>query len=124
MKELTTRSQEDEHGDKYIEIEIDDNMAPALLDEGQFVDDKHMAILQVYVTKAAKKSVVIKDDDLLTKQEMLKHSTEVAAATLAELKTWNDHACFEVWPLKDARNVMTSWYVAKWKWIQKGIHGY
>ena len=72
----------------------------------------------MYVTDAAKRAVVVKDDDLMTRKEILENQAGVAEATLAELKTWISNTCFKMCLIKDAENIMTSRYVAKWKWIR------
>ena len=76
-----------------------------------------LATLRVYVVDAVKRAVVVKYDDHLTKRELHEHHKEVAAATLTEIKTWLDNSCFKKCLLKDAKNIMTSRYVAKWKWV-------
>ena len=61
------------------------------------------ATLRVYIFKEAKRSVVIKEDDLLTKKEIQAHAPEVTKATLQELNIWITNKCFEVCSLKDAK---------------------
>ena len=108
----------DEHDiGTYVSLDIDGMIAAAFLEEGQTVEEGEILTLRVYTTVAAKKAVVVKDDDLLTRKEMLHHSREVATATSTEIRTWIDNTCFEKYLLKQAKNIMTSRYVAKWKWV-------
>ena len=70
----------------------------------------------MYLSDSVKRAVVVKDDDLFTKQELYTHQKEVSEATLDEFKIWLTNNCFKERLLKDAQNLMTSRYVAKWKW--------
>lgn len=88
-----------------------------MLEEHQALLPGHVATLRVYLADSVKRAVVVKEDDILTKKELLEHS-KVSAATVTELKTWLTNNCFKMCPLKDAQNLMTSRYVAKWKWVQ------
>ena len=65
-------------------------MAKAILYEQRGYTDQEgdLATLRVYVTAAAKRAVVVKEEDLLTKLDMASRATEVAVATATELKTW------------------------------------
>ena len=67
------------------------------------------------VSPTPTRAVVVKDDDLMTRKEILENQAGVAEATLAELKTWIANTCFKMCLIKDAGNIMTSRYVAKWK---------
>ena len=58
------------------------------------------------VCAAAKVVVIERDADLLTKEESLRVSAEVAATILEELFTWVLCKCFELRPLQGARNGM------------------
>ena len=74
--------------------------------------------MRVYVRRELKRTVVVKDDDILSAAELRKHSPEVTKAITEELRTWLENKCFKMIPLKNAQNVMTSRYVAKWKWVK------
>ena len=94
-------------------------MAKVILDEPQYdeMDTDRIPSLRVYVTAAAKRAVVVKEDDLLTKKDIADNPIQVAQAMTAELKIWTDNHCFEKQLLSQATNVMTSRYVYKWKFI-------
>ena len=47
------------------------------------------------------------------------HAKGVADATVAEIKKWLDNSCFEICDFAKAQNIMTSRYVAKWKWVKQ-----
>ena len=74
--------------------------------------------MRVYISANSKRTVVVKEDDILTSKELQAHTTEVATATVTELKIWINNQCFKKCLLKNAHNVMTSRYVAKWKWLK------
>ena len=77
------------------------------------VDKGYAVVEQHYLVN--KKSVIERDTDLLTKDELIKFSTEVAAAILAELKTWLKFQCFTRRARNTARNVVDCKWVIKWK---------
>ena len=110
-------SDADEHG-KYVELCFTADLAQTVLADDQQLGVGEIATMRVYVAAAVKRTVVVKEDDILTRAELLKHATDVAAATLSELKTWLANACFKIRPLKGPQNTMTSRYVPKWKWIK------
>ena len=104
---------------QYVELCFTDEMSKVILPEHQqHLEHGEVATLRVYVTKDAKRAVVVKEDDLLTKGELLQHKTEVTKATLQELKIWLQNSCFKKCLLKEAENIMTSRYVAKWNWVE------
>ena len=73
---------------------------------------------RVAVTKcylANKKTVVETQTDLVTRDELVKHRTEVMASILNELQTWLKFQCFERRPRYGARNIMDCKWVIKWK---------
>ena len=104
----------------YVEICFTTDMAPVVLSETQYsnISDQDIATIRVYVSANTKRAVVVKEDDLLSKPEFIKHAREIAIATITEIKTWLTNSCFKLCQLKNAQNVMTSRYVAKWKWIK------
>ena len=59
----------------YIELCFADHMSKVILEEDQYDDiyEGQVATLRVYVTAAAKRAVVVKEDDLLTKKEIAYH---------------------------------------------------
>eukprot|EP00973_Karenia_brevis_P080363 11148701-Karenia_brevis.AAC.1 len=68
---------------------IDDHMSKVILNEEQYnsMTDGAAATLRVYLAgNPTKRSVVVKDDEILTKHDRLRNATEVAEATVAELK--------------------------------------
>jgi hypothetical protein len=67
-------------------------------------------------TDQARRAVVQRDDDILTKDEEFKHKVEVEAAMLQELKTWAKFECFSRKLRKQARNIIDCRWVLKWKW--------
>ena len=107
----------------YSELCFDEHVSKAILDEGVLLQPGEIATLRVYHSVAAKKAVVIKDDDILTKKELAFHAAEVAKATLQELQIWLDNDCFRKAFLKSSdgkpKNIMTSRYVSKWKWVKQ-----
>jgi len=110
----------DEIGE-YAEICFTPEMSPVILDENDYgeLKDDEVATMRVYISAEAKRSVVVKEDDLLTRKEILHHAVKVSEATKAEIKVWIENSCFKKRLLIGAQNVMTSRYVAKWKWVMQ-----
>ena len=94
------------------------NNEKLILPESQKVGLDEIATLRVYINKAVKRTVVIKEDDLLTRKELVENAPAVATATKDELQTWLLNKCFDIVLFKDAENIMTSRYVAKWKFVK------
>ena len=78
---------------------------------------KVMWQLGVCITADTKRAVVVKEDDLLSKKDFAPNVSKVITATASEIRIRPDNSCFKMSLVKDARNVMTSRYVAKWKKI-------
>ena len=62
--------------------------------------------------------VVQRDDDLLTPEEVKQHWNEVVKAMAKELQTWAKLEGFSRKPRHQARNIIDTRWVLKWKWDQ------
>ena len=71
--------------------------------------------VEYFLGAEEKKSVIERETDLLTPQEILKHKDQVNAAILAELQTWCTYKCFERRSRRTARNIVDCKWVIKWK---------
>ena len=111
---------EDDTG-QYAELCFTREMAPIVLNEEQHcgMNPDDVATMRIYISQNSKRAVVVKEDDILSKHELVTNAKEVAAATVNELNIWNTNKCFKKCLLKDAQNIMTSRYVAKWKWVKQ-----
>eukprot|EP00959_Pyramimonas_sp_CCMP1952_P080958 1691180-Pyramimonas_sp.AAC.1 len=76
--------------------------------------------MRVYVSSAAKRVVVVEEDDLLTKADIAAHPKEVSETLCTELKIRLDIRCFEMYDPSKASNIMTFRYVYKWKFVKVG----
>ena len=72
-----------------------------------------VAVTKCYL--ANKKTVVETQTDLVTRDELVKHRTEVMASILLELQTWLKFQCFKRRPRYGARNIVDCKWVIKWK---------
>eukprot|EP00959_Pyramimonas_sp_CCMP1952_P325429 6811354-Pyramimonas_sp.AAC.1 len=63
-------------------------MSKIVLDQTQLaqLEPNMVATMRVYVASAAKRAVVVKEDDLLTKADVAAHPKEVSEALYTELK--------------------------------------
>ena len=57
-----------------------------------------------------------RDDDILTKQQISEHWPEVEKPMPKELMTWAKLKCFSRKPRSEARNIIDTRWVIKWKW--------
>ena len=65
--------------------------------------------------------VVKRDDDLLSPEETKTHWPEIQKAMDKELRTWAKLKCFSRKLRKDARNIIDTRWVLKWKWDQPTV---
>ena len=80
---------------KCIDLDVTSEMPKLFLNEDQVLPEGHHAALRVYVTNAAKRVVVVKDDDIMTRKEIWDNQREVAKATFLEFKTSMVNKCFK-----------------------------
>ena len=108
---------EDDADGAFVELCFTAEMAPIILDEEQHLamESNQIATLRIYVSQNIKRAVVVKEDNILNKKELEQNAAAVAEATVDELTTWLNNKCFEKCLRKNAQNLMTSRYVAKWK---------
>ena len=64
----------------------------------------------------ARRQVVKRDDDLLTAQQIKDHWEECIKAMMKELATWHSMKCFSRKPRHQARNIIDTRWVLKWKY--------
>ena len=65
--------------------------------------------------EGTRRVVTQRDDDLLTSVELQQHKPEVEAAMLKELQTWAKLKCFSRKQRSQARNIIDTKWVVKWK---------
>ena len=108
---------DEDEGGHCAELCFTADMSKVILDEQQLADFKEgeIAAVGAYVAASIKMAVVVKEDDLPTKQDIANRPREVAGALLIELKASLDNTCFAKEPLSNASNAMTSGYLYKWK---------
>lgn len=82
--------------------------------DSAILSQDEMFSIQMYHTMS-KVEVIKRASDILSKEELITHKTEVEAAILEELRIWNNYNCFKMFPRKGARNIIDSRFVAKWK---------
>ena len=107
----------DERG-AYVAIDAYGHMSKLLPDLERVPEVGEHAEIRIYNTHT-KKTIVQRDDDILTPEEELEHSQKVVQAILDELKTWQGFQCFERQKRSEARNVIDVRWVFKWK-IKQG----
>ena len=105
----------DELGNPGVEVYYSEEMSRCLFDMPGLEPGTHVTVL-IYAAGPAK-AVVQRDDDLLTKEELKQHKAAVEAAILEELRIWHKHGAFKRHKRRAGMNIMTSRFVAKWKFV-------
>eukprot|EP00959_Pyramimonas_sp_CCMP1952_P224749 4699592-Pyramimonas_sp.AAC.1 len=88
-------------------------MSKVVLSEQQhmLLDASRVTTVRVYITAAAKRAVVVEEDDLLTEADVQANPENISKVFLTELKTWLDNKWFQMQDIAKASNIMTSRYV-------------
>ena len=63
-------SVEEDRIGKFIELDIADEISKCFLIEHQILSPGHHAALRIYVAAAAKRAVVVTEDDIMTRKEI------------------------------------------------------
>ena len=75
-------------------------------------------ICLTYLTKDnMQRTVITKEFDSLTKEELIKHHDKVAPAKLGELRDLHNLGCYERMPRRLARNIVDTRWVIRWKLV-------
>eukprot|EP00959_Pyramimonas_sp_CCMP1952_P074546 1557474-Pyramimonas_sp.AAC.1 len=88
-KTTATDSIDSDDSGRYVELCFTTEMSMVVLSEQQhmLIDADRVATMRVYVTAAAKRAVVVKEDGLLAKADIQANSEKMPKALSAELKT-------------------------------------
>jgi hypothetical protein len=108
----------DATGNPVVEICFSRAMSKCMLDDSDMADDE-VCVLQIFATNAQqRKTVIERDTDLLTQEELWTHRPAIEASILEELSIWVKFATFaRHWRTNRSQNIMTSRFVAKWKFV-------
>ena len=82
---------------------------------------QHEMVLLSMGTEAVRQTVVKRDDDVLTPDEIKKEWPRVQEAMLKELKTWAKLKCFSRKSRREARNIIDVRWVLKYKWEKENV---
>ena len=102
---------------RHVEIGFEDLMVRAHIGLGYFAGLEETVINVYEASTGEQTSVATKDFDLLTKEEQEAHKEKVAAAKLKEIKDLFDLGCFARMLRRQARNLVDTKWVHKWKLI-------
>lgn len=87
---------------------------------GQASDGPRSATWRRVYVPGSKKTVVERDIDLLTQDELKMHATAAAPAMKEGLQIWIDHhQCFSRRPRQGDRNILDARWVANRRWVKK-----
>jgi len=103
----------DEQGNPYIALAYSREYAKICGPDAGMKDDEVMIVI-TYLA-GTKKCVIERETDILTPGELKANAAAVEASILEELKLWVNYRTFKRVLRKGIQNIMTSKYVAKWK---------
>ena len=98
--------------DDHVELALQDYMVNTVppperdLAEGEF-------LVLCFHASGVRRTIIERDTDILTKEEIVKHEQEVEAAMLSELQLWAKFGCMSRRPRKGAQNVIDCRWVIK-----------
>ena len=72
--------------------------------------------------KNLKKTIIRRETDIVTPEEMIQYKDMIDAATVAEYRTWEKYKCFKRIPKSEAKVLIDARFVAKWKFVD-GVRG-
>ena len=87
---------------------------------GQVLRPDEQLVLKVE-TNSTRRAVVQRDDDVLSPQQVNEHWPEIEGAMLKELQTWAKLQCFSRKPKTEARNVIDTRWVYKFKYEEQTV---
>ena len=99
-----------------VEILLTSETAGQILNLEPAVMPDEFLIYKVGGKGSVRTSVVKRDDDVLSPEEVKQHWTDVCKAMVKELQTWVKLGCISRKARSVARNVIDTRWVLKWKW--------
>eukprot|EP00959_Pyramimonas_sp_CCMP1952_P334999 7015078-Pyramimonas_sp.AAC.1 len=81
-------------------------MSREVISEQQHIslDAGRATTMRIYVTAAAKRAAVVKEDDLLAKADVQANPEKVSKALYIKFKTWFDNECFRMQDVKSVKH--------------------
>ena len=104
---------------EFVEIAFGHTWGPMFDDLPREAEEGETILLRVYLNSPVKKTVIERDTDDLTREELVLHRDMVITAIATELKTWHHYKCFSRRKRAGARNVIDCRWVIKWKFVQQ-----
>eukprot|EP00959_Pyramimonas_sp_CCMP1952_P094323 1973056-Pyramimonas_sp.AAC.2 len=108
-----------EHG-QCVELCFAAEMPEVVLSQQRrrILDFDRVTTMRVYATAADKRTVVVKEDDLLTKPDVHVNPVKVSKALYTELKTWFGTEFFKVQDISKKSNIMISMCANIWTLVK------
>ena len=106
----------------YVEMHFQGDAYKLVRDLPREPEVGEVVVVRFYLSQnkntGSRRTVVQRDDDMLTAEETKTYGKEVEAAMLKELLTWAQLKCFSRKLRRDVRNIIDCRWVLKWKWEQ------
>jgi hypothetical protein len=80
-----------------------------------------VVVFKTSISDEVRREIIQRDDDLLTAAQVKEHWKDVEASMLKELQTWAKLKCFSRKPRSQARNIIDTRWVYKFKWDQPTV---
>ena len=103
---------------EFVEVRVPFVWAPVFTDLERPAVAGEVICLRIYLGTPIKKTVIERDTDDLTNEELITHREAVTTAIATEVKTWQHYKCFPRRAKQGARNVIDCRWVIKWKFVQ------
>ena len=78
--------------------------------------------VQIFASEEIKRTVIRRETDIVTPEEMTQYKDMIDAATVAEYRTLEKYKCFKRIPKSEAEVLIDARFVAKWKFVD-GVRG-
>ena len=78
----------------FVDIAFGHTWGPMFDDLPRAAEEGEIILLRVYLNSPVKKTVIERDTDDLTREELVLHKDMVITAIATELKTWHKYKCF------------------------------
>ena len=101
---------------QWVEIGFDELMTRAHIGAGELADFSQTVVTYLS-SDGSQKSVIVKEFDNLTKEELLAHKAETDTAKFGELRDLHGLGCYGRMRRSEARNVVDTRWVIKWKLV-------
>jgi len=107
--------------DDEVELWVYHPMTATIPELPDNLNEKSIVVFKTSESNDVRREIIQRDDDLLTPQQIKEHWKDVETAMLKELHTWAKLKCFSRKPRSNAKNIIDTRWVLKFKWDQPTV---